>query len=81
MRKVGGGKLSYKLKFELEQLPGRIDALEQEITALSAETGAAGFYQRPHTETQAVLATLAAKQQALDALITRWAELEELASS
>ena len=72
------GKLSFKLKHELDKLPARIDALEQEIAALTAETGAAGFYQRPHTDTQAVLASLSAKQLALDELIARWAELETL---
>jgi len=78
--RTGGVKLSYKLKFELEQLPERIDSVEREIAALTAETTAPGFYQRPHTETQAVLASLAAGQQALDELVARWAELENLAS-
>jgi ATP-binding cassette subfamily F protein uup len=78
--KPAAGKLSYKLKYELEQLPGRIDALEREIAALSAETSAPGFYQRPHGETREVLATLAAREQDLEALIARWAELENLAS-
>lgn len=73
------GKLSFKLKHELDKLPDRIDALEQEIAALTNETSAPGFYQRPHTETQSVLATLSERQQTLDDLIARWAELESLA--
>ena len=76
--KAASNKLSFKLKHELDKLPARIEALEQEIAALTAETGAAGFYQGPHPDTQGVLATLSAKQLALDDLMTRWAELETL---
>ncbi len=79
--KPASTKLSFKLKHELDKLPARIDALEQEIAALTADTSAPGFYQRPHTDTQAVLATLSAKQIELDGLITRWAELETLQQS
>jgi len=73
-----GGKLSFKLKHELEQLPTRIDTLESEIAALVAESNDPGFYQRPHTATQPVLAALADKQRSLDELIARWAELEAM---
>jgi ABC transport system ATP-binding/permease protein len=79
--KPASTKLSFKLKHELDKLPARIDALEQEIAALTADTSASGFYQRPHTDTQAVLAALSAKQIELDGLITRWAELETLQQS
>ncbi|MGE3774986.1 MAG: ATP-binding cassette domain-containing protein [Gammaproteobacteria bacterium] len=73
-----GGKLSFKLKHELEQLPARIDTLEGEIAALVAASNDPAFYQRPHTATQPVLAALASKQQQLDELIARWAELEAM---
>jgi len=77
-RPAAPGKLSFKLKFELEQLPGKIEALEAAVSALSTETNAPGFYQRPHQETQATLATLAKQQLELDGLYARWAELEAL---
>ncbi|MCB1740426.1 MAG: ATP-binding cassette domain-containing protein, partial [Gammaproteobacteria bacterium] len=74
----GGGKLSYKLKFELEQLPDRIEALEGEIAALSERSSAAGFYDQPYEAVSQVLDALAAKQQELDRLMARWDELETL---
>jgi len=74
------GKLSYKFKLELEQLPAKIEALEAAVSALSDETNAPGFYQRSLPDTQRTLATLAAQQEQLDGLYTRWAELEALQS-
>jgi len=74
------GKLSYKFKLELEQLPAKIEALEAAVSALSDETNAPGFYQRPLPDTQRTLASLAAQQEQLDGLYTRWAELEALQS-
>ena len=75
------GKLSYKLKYELEQLPAQIDALEQAITQLNEESAAPGFYQRPLQEVQDVLQSLTEQQAQLDALIERWSELEDLNSA
>jgi ATP-binding cassette subfamily F protein uup len=69
-------KLSYKLQRELEAIPGRIDALEQQLAATHAEIGAADFYQRPAATTQAVLDRLQALQMELDQLLERWAELD-----
>jgi ATP-binding cassette subfamily F protein uup len=77
-REQPAGKLSFKLKFELSQLPATIEALETEVAALTAQTNASGFYQRPHSETQATLATLAARQLVLDGHYARWAQLEAL---
>ncbi|MSQ68324.1 MAG: ATP-binding cassette domain-containing protein [Gammaproteobacteria bacterium] len=77
-REPPAGKLSFKLKFELAQLPTTIEALETEVAALTSQTNASGFYQRPHLETQATLATLAARQAALDEHYARWATLEAL---
>ncbi len=77
-REQAAGKLSFKLKFELSQLPATIEALETEVAALTAQTNASGFYQRPHSETQATLATLAARQLVLDGHYARWAQLEAL---
>lgn len=69
-------KLSYKLQRELEMLPGQIDQVEQRMAEAQEEVNAAGFYQRPITETSAVLAKIEKLQSELDALVERWAELE-----
>jgi ATP-binding cassette subfamily F protein uup len=72
------GKLTYKLQRELEQLPADIDKAEKEIAALEKETAAPGFYQRPRTETAAVLAKISEAQLKLEQLFARWEELEAL---
>ncbi|MGE0858857.1 MAG: ATP-binding cassette domain-containing protein [Gammaproteobacteria bacterium] len=71
-----GGRLTYKLQLELEQLPGRIEALEAEIAALEGETTASDFYSRPYEVIQPLLDSLEAKRADLDAAMTRWDELE-----
>ena len=65
-----------KLQRELEALPGDIDAKEQQIAAVEAQMADAGFYQRPSTETAAVIAQLEKLQAELDVLVERWAELD-----
>ena len=70
-------KLSYKEQRELEALPGQIEALEEELAALQQETAEPSFYQRPVEETRAALARLESLQHELDALLERWAELED----
>src|SRR5690606_15995666 len=55
---VAKKKLSYKLQRELEALPGQIDALEQQLAALQAETADPAFYLRAGDETSAALAQL-----------------------
>lgn len=73
---VAKKKLSYKLQRELEALPGLIDDVEAQMTALNAEMAEAGFYQRPAEQAAAVLAQLENLQAQLDALLERWAELD-----
>ncbi|KHO66687.1 ATP-binding cassette domain-containing protein [Pseudomonas flexibilis] len=70
-------KLSYKEQRELEALPGQIEALEEEQAALQRETASPSFYQRPAEETRAALARLESLQHELDALLERWAELDD----
>ncbi|MDP4918892.1 MAG: ATP-binding cassette domain-containing protein, partial [Haliea sp.] len=69
-------KLSYKEQRELEALPAKIDALEQQQSALEARTIDATFYQQSREAVDAVLAELSDVQESLDAAIERWAELE-----
>ncbi|ROS00315.1 ATP-binding cassette subfamily F protein uup [Sinobacterium caligoides] len=73
-------KLSFKLKHELEKLPAKIEALEEQNELWQAQVADSGFYQRPREEQDKVLAQLAEAEQALEVAVERWAELEELAS-
>ncbi|MAF83925.1 MAG: ATP-binding cassette domain-containing protein [Gammaproteobacteria bacterium] len=70
-------KLSYKEQRELDGLPTRIEALEQQCQTLQEQIAAPDFYSQPHDTTKAVLDQLQLIQQELDAVIERWGELEE----
>ena len=70
-------KLSYKLQRELEALPRQIDEVEAELAKLNETIAEPSFYQQSATHTTAVLAQVEALQQQLDALLERWAELDE----
>ncbi|WNW09622.1 ATP-binding cassette domain-containing protein [Pseudomonas sp. DTU_2021_1001937_2_SI_NGA_ILE_001] len=70
-------KLSYKEQRELEALPGQIEEAETRLAALSEEIAQPAFYQRPSTEVTAVLAQVEKMQAELDALLERWAELDD----
>jgi len=70
-------KLSYKVQRELEALPGKIDAVEKNISALQAEIAQPAFYQQTAEHTGETLARLEALQKELDELLERWAELED----
>ncbi|HUF72918.1 MAG TPA: ATP-binding cassette domain-containing protein [Gammaproteobacteria bacterium] len=73
------GKLSYKLKLELEALPERIERLEGELDRLNDEISDPDFYKQDHAVTSARLDTLKALEQELSITVERWAELEQLA--
>ena len=70
------GKLTYKLRRELDALPNRIDELERRVAKLQTAVNAPGFYQRTHGEVQNELDELASAERALEAAVNRWAELE-----
>ncbi|MGB1238517.1 MAG: ATP-binding cassette domain-containing protein [Pseudomonadales bacterium] len=70
-------KLSYKLQLELDQLPAKMEAAEQQVEQLQVQTQAADFYQRDHEDVAAVLEALASAEAELEALMDRWVELEE----
>ena len=70
-------KLSYKEQRELEALPGQIEQAETQLAALSAEIARPAFYQRPSAEVTATLAKVETVQAGLDALLERWAELDD----
>ncbi len=71
-------KLSYKLKLELDSLPEKIEALEEQLAELQKQTGTDDFYTKPYEEQQPVLDAQTAKQVELDDAIHRWYELENM---
>ena len=71
-------KLSYKLQRELDNLPDEIAKAEAERDRLTAVTTAADFYSGDQDMIQKALAELAAIEEQLDELETRWLELEEM---
>ena len=76
--KRGGGKLSYNLARELEQLPQKLESLEARIGELQAKMSHPDFFSQPHDQTQPVLDALAQTEQELEAAFARWEELEAL---
>ena len=75
--KVSTRKLSYKLQRELDELPGLIETLENDIDFLQEQVAQPSFYDKDYDETRNVLDALSAKQVQLDTAINRWAELEQ----
>lgn len=74
-------KLSYKDQRELDALPKKIEAKEQELAALQTNISAPEFYQQTHEKTAAVLAKLASSENELQALYARWEELDAISQS
>lgn len=73
-------KLSYKLKLELEQLPGQIEKLERELEGLRQQISDPDFYAGPADEVSVTLADLTDREARLEKVIERWMELEEQAN-
>nr|WP_282562639.1 ATP-binding cassette domain-containing protein [Marinobacter panjinensis] len=73
-------KLSYKLKLELEQLPGQIEKLERELEDLRQKISDPEFYSGPTDDVSATLADLGDREARLEKVIERWMELEEQAN-
>jgi ABC transport system ATP-binding/permease protein len=77
-------KLSYKDQRELEELPGRISKLQDEIAALEKTLADPGLFARDATAVTTATARLGAAQAAVAAAEERWLALEmrreELAS-
>jgi ATP-binding cassette subfamily F protein uup len=73
-----GAKLSFKLQYELDNLPKKIAALELEIEDLSIQLEDADLYSRDPAVFQKCSERLTQAQGELDTAETRWLELEEL---
>ncbi|MFO7994157.1 MAG: ATP-binding cassette domain-containing protein [Marinobacter sp.] len=78
--KAKPARLSYKLKLELEQLPGQIEKLESELEELRQRISNPEFYSGPADEVSATLAELGDREARLEKVIERWMELEEQAN-
>jgi ATP-binding cassette subfamily F protein uup len=74
---VKAKKLSYKLQRELDELPSLIEALENDIDFLQDQIAQPSFYDQSYDETRDVLDSLSSKQEQLDKVMDRWAELEQ----
>ena len=71
-------KLTYKLQLELDELPGRIEHLEQRVAELQTQINGNDFYLQPYAQTQPVLDTLQALEVEIEEAIMRWSELEDM---
>ncbi|BBN81797.1 ABC transporter ATPase [Pseudoalteromonas sp. A25] len=71
-------KLSYKLKLELEQLPSKVEALEQALEQQQEIVNAPDFFKQDAQTTQSALNELAELESKLEAAFERWEELEAL---
>jgi ATP-binding cassette subfamily F protein uup len=69
-------KLGFKEQRELEALPGRIEALDAEIAALTAQIQDPAFYRQSAEAVTAANSRLAAAQAELEQAYARWTELE-----
>jgi len=69
-------KLSYKDQRELEQLPARIEQLENTVAELAAAMNEAAFFQQAPAAIVAANQRLAALQAELELAYARWSELE-----
>jgi ATP-binding cassette subfamily F protein uup len=75
---TGRRKLTYKEQRELEELPGRIEGLENEQSELHGRMGDADFYRQPSDSITASLERLEAIKLELDLCYERWQALESL---
>jgi len=73
-----GGKLSYKDKFALEQLPIEMAALQSKIEGFKNKLDEADFFSRDPDGFQKVIDGLAQAETSLEDCEERWLELEEL---
>jgi ATP-binding cassette subfamily F protein uup len=72
------GKLSFKDARELEGIEPRILALEQEMARIESLFASPDFHRTHATQTNDLLAALAAAKEKLPRLYARWEELEAL---
>ncbi|WP_418152519.1 ABC-F family ATP-binding cassette domain-containing protein [Litorimonas sp. RW-G-Af-16] len=76
-----GGKLSFKHKFRLEQLPKDMAAVEAKIASLEEKMADVEFYNRDPDGFMATTDALTTAQNELSAYEEEWLELEEMRES
>jgi ABC transport system ATP-binding/permease protein len=80
-RVEGIRKLSYKLQFELDNLPARISAIEKELVHLNHLLADSALYMNDPELFDKSSRLLARKQEELEAAELRWLELEDMRNS
>ena len=80
-RRARPRRLSYNEQRELEALPDRIAALEEEQARLKEEAASTEFYKSPADHIHAVLARIDAVHAELDTALARWVELDAIAQA
>lgn len=77
----GTKKLSYKLQFELDNLPEKISSLEKEVATLNHALADSNLYMNDPENFDKFSRRLARKQEELEAAELRWLELDEMHGS
>ena len=72
-----GGKLSYKDKRELDDLPGRMEIIQGQIVSLTSELSNSNLFQRDRKRYDIVSLELEKNVKDLELAEQRWLELEE----
>jgi ATP-binding cassette subfamily F protein uup len=70
-------KLTFKETRELEALPAQIDELESEIDKIQTQVNEADFFSQDEKITKEILNQLAQSESKLEAVYSRWQELDE----
>ena len=71
-------KLSYKYQYELDNLPGQISMLEQEIALITQQLGEDNIYMKDPALFDSLTKTLSQTKEKLEKSEARWIELEEM---
>jgi ATP-binding cassette subfamily F protein uup len=74
-------RLSFKEQRERKELPGRIEALENEVAALHATLGDVSLYQRDPAAVAAAQTRLPLAEAELETAFERWADIEGRAAA
>ena len=72
-----GGKLSYKDQRELDELPDRMEMIQEQIDSLTSELSNSNLFQRDRGRYDIVSLELEGKVKDLELAEQRWLELEE----
>jgi len=73
-------KLSFKLQRELDDLPEKMETLEQKIAELQVTVSEPEFFNLPQDKSQSIYQQLSELEAQLEQVIERWDELESMIS-